>query len=86
MNESTVPTAQEQDAELTALRALVEGTAQVIGDDFFRALVENLARATGVQSAFVAVFADDRHHARTLAYWEGGAIVDNITWELAGTP
>ncbi|MFH0341043.1 MAG: hypothetical protein ACHBNF_02720, partial [Chromatiales bacterium] len=41
-------------AELAALRAIVEGTAQATGEEFFRLLVRNLSIATGVSSAFIA--------------------------------
>ena len=73
-------------SEFATLRALVEGTAQAIGEDFFRALVGNLARATGVTGAFVAEFADQKTRARSLAYWNDGAFLDTQEWELAGTP
>jgi len=73
-------------SEFATLRALVEGTAQAIGEDFFRALVGNLARATGVTGAFVAEFADEKTRARSLAYWNNGAFLDTQEWELAGTP
>lgn len=72
--------------ELSALRALVEGTAQAIGDDFFRALVRNLCIATGTFSAFVAIFSGSPTRARTLAYYTDGHIADNFEWDLAGTP
>jgi formate hydrogenlyase transcriptional activator len=72
--------------ELAALRALVEGTAQATGEDFFRLLVANLSRATGVANAFVAEFAGNAQRVRTVALWRDGRLVDNIEWDLAGTP
>ena len=35
------------------LRAVIEGTASVTGDEFFRSLVKNVASALGVRYAFV---------------------------------
>lgn len=72
--------------EVAALRAIVEGTAGHIGNDFFRNLVRNLATATGTANAFVAEFAGSQTRVRTIAYWENGRLVPNIEWDLAGTP
>ena len=55
--------------ELAALRAIVEGTAQSIGDAFFQSLVGHLASAMDVSYAFVAEFDRATMRARTLAYW-----------------
>jgi PAS domain S-box-containing protein len=73
-------------AELAALRAIVEGTAQATGEEFFRALVQTLCLATGVTNAFVAEFADSETRVRSLAFWRDGRWIDNQEWELAGTP
>ncbi len=72
--------------DVAILRMIVEGTARHTGDEFFRALVRELSRATGVPNAFVAEFAPDRLRVRTLAFWRDGAIVPNQEWELPGTP
>jgi formate hydrogenlyase transcriptional activator len=72
--------------ELAALRAIVEGTAQSIGAAFFQSLVGHLASAMGVNYAFVAEFDRTTMRARTLAYWGKGKILDNIEFDLAGTP
>jgi PAS domain S-box-containing protein len=73
-------------AEDQMLRTIVEGTASVTGDEFFRALVSHLALGLGVRVAFVAEFADVRTRVRTLAFWDQGAICDNVEWDLEGTP
>ena len=71
--------------ELAALRAIVEGTARAVGDDFFRVLVQQLATTLRANHAFVSEFiAPDK--IRTIAFWSKGAIVDNIEYELPGTP
>jgi PAS domain S-box-containing protein len=74
--------------ELTALRAIVEGTAHSIGEEFLQRLVRHLARALDVAYAFVAEFAsrETTTRARTIAYWTTDRIADNIEWTLAGTP
>ena len=72
---STKPTVGAD--ELAVLRAIVEGTAQTTGDDFFRALVRNLSIATGVSSAFIAEFSDSKTRVRTLAFWMDGEYVGN---------
>lgn len=58
--------------EVDTLRAIVEGTAGHTGQEFFRALVRNLSRATGVPNAFVAEFADSDTRVRTLAFGPTG--------------
>jgi PAS domain S-box-containing protein len=72
--------------DLPALRALVEGTAASTGDAFFRNLVRHLAWAVGAEYAFIGEFTDIRSRVRTLAYWALDRIVDNIEFDLAGTP
>lgn len=68
------------------LREIVAGTASVIGEAFFREVVQHLAQALGVRWAFVAEFASGRSRVRTLAFWAGDRLLDNIEFELAGTP
>ena len=83
MSEAVQPADRE---EVTALRAIVEGTARHTGEEFFRSLVRNLSAATGVPSAFVAEFAGSNTRVRTLAYWSDGGFLPNLEWDLLGTP
>ena len=76
----------EVDKQNELLRSLVEGTAAASGDAFFQSLVEHLASALGVRFAFVAEFADSSTTVRTLAFWSGDNLRDNIEYSLAGTP
>jgi formate hydrogenlyase transcriptional activator len=69
-----------------ALRAIVEGVEAEVGDRFFPSLVRHLATALGVQYAFVSELSPDRRFFRTLALWGRGALRDNLTVALAGTP
>jgi formate hydrogenlyase transcriptional activator len=73
-------------AEQNALKAIVAGTASSMGGEFFRSLVRHLSTALDVKYAFVAEFAGTMARARTLAYLVRGEFVDNVEWELAGTP
>ena len=72
------------------LRAIEASTAAVIGADFFRALVRNLARALGVRHAFVAEccasVAGARQKARMRAFWKGDHFGTDLEYETCGTP
>jgi PAS domain S-box-containing protein len=72
--------------DIAALRAVVEGTAQSTGGEFFQNLVRHLAAAIDTHYAFVAEFAAVNTRVRTLAYWARDHIHDNVEWDLAGTP
>jgi formate hydrogenlyase transcriptional activator len=74
------------DAEVAALRAIVEGTARNTGEAFFQSLVRYLASAVGVNYAFVAEFAGVATRVRTLAYWGKAGLRPNIEYDLEGTP
>ncbi|CAN5237877.1 hypothetical protein BH10PLA2_BH10PLA2_03190 [soil metagenome] len=71
--------------ELATLRALVEGTARTRGQEFFQTLVRHLAEATKTRYAFVAEFVKGTQ-VRTLAYWFRDRIIDNVEWDVRGTP
>jgi PAS domain S-box-containing protein len=75
-----------EDDELVVLRQLVEGTATATGEEFLQTLVQNLARTLRSAYAFVAEFADRPTRVRTLAYWGRGGLLDNVEFDLAGTP
>jgi formate hydrogenlyase transcriptional activator len=74
--------------ELAALRAIVDGTAQSIGEEFFQNLLRHLARSLDVNYAFVAEFAspETTTKARTISFWARDRIAENFEWTLAGTP
>ena len=59
--------------------------AHSAGEYYFRELVRHLANVTGAQHAFVTRFLPpDR--VRTYAYVSNGHIVDNVEYDLSGTP
>jgi PAS domain S-box-containing protein len=68
------------------LRRLVEGTVRSTGEEFFQSLVRNLSLALGSAYALIAEFADSPSRVRTLAYWGKGAFLDDVEYDLAGTP
>jgi formate hydrogenlyase transcriptional activator len=68
------------------LRRLVEGTARSTGEEFFQSLVRNLSLALDSAYAFIAEFAAGSTRVRTLAFWGNGRFLDNIEYDLAGTP
>ncbi len=70
----------------TTLRAISEGTAAVVGGQFFHSLVKNLATALDVTYAFVSEFCVDRTKVRTLAFWAGDHFKANFEYAIAGTP
>jgi len=72
--------------EDAVLRAIVEGVEAETGDRFFAVLTRHLATALNVQYAFVSEITPDRRSFRTLALWGQGALRDNLSVSIAGTP
>src|SRR4028118_331493 len=77
---------ERQRSEQT-LRSIVEGTASVTGDDFFRSMVSHLATALQVGYALISECADPQQTSvRTLAFWRGTDFGENFEYTLSGTP
>ena len=72
--------------EESALRTILEGTANETGERFFAALVENLARALKTHGAWVTEYIQDRRRLRALAFWMDGQWVKGYEVDIAGTP
>jgi PAS domain S-box-containing protein len=69
------------------LRWIARATAPLIGEEFFRSLMRNLASAFGFRFAFITECADyPTTRLRTLAFWNGSDFQPNFEYELAGTP
>jgi formate hydrogenlyase transcriptional activator len=85
LSSADVATPLAEPGDAAALQAIAEGTAQSTGAEFFRQLVQHLARTLGVEYAMVAEFAGE-NRVRTLAYWKQGLIADNVEYDLPGTP
>jgi len=69
-----------------AFRSIVAATADKAGEEFFRHLVKHLALALDVAYAFVAEFAGSPTRVRTVALWGRGSWLDNVEYDLEGTP
>ncbi|HWP67375.1 MAG TPA: ATP-binding protein [Candidatus Limnocylindria bacterium] len=68
-------------------RLLTETAAAARSNDALLRLVEQLARALDVHTAFVSELLDDPpRHARTLAIWERDGLAPNVEYALADTP
>ena len=85
-NDANLNMPDERDAMHLALRAIVEGTATVTGTEFFHALVRELALTLHVRYAFVSELLESKLRVRTLAFWFDGHFIDNIEYELEGSP
>ncbi len=70
----------------TMLKSTVEGTSAATGGEFFKCMVKHLAKAIDVQYALVGVINPDGKSVKTLAVWAGDKIVDNVEYDLEGTP
>jgi transcriptional regulator with GAF, ATPase, and Fis domain/DNA-binding response OmpR family regulator/PAS domain-containing protein len=69
------------------LLSIDESTAGVTGEEFLRCLVKRLATVFGFRYAFVGeVLLPVRNCIKTLTMWEDGDYVENIVYDLAGTP
>ncbi|HEY2773959.1 MAG TPA: sigma 54-interacting transcriptional regulator [Candidatus Binatia bacterium] len=72
--------------EADVLRLILEGTSRSTGGEFLQSLVRSLAAAIDVQFAFVAEFDSSPAWVRTLAFYGDGRFMDNVAWDLTGTP
>ena len=67
------------------LHAIIAGTSTVTGKEFFRSLVQNLAKGLGVRYSFVAECVPN-NRAHSLAAWFNGAAGPEFEYDLSGTP
>ena len=67
------------------LRSLVEGTVASTGGDFLRELVRHVAAALDIRYAFVGYLLPESR-IRTLAFWKGDGYLDQVEYNLDGTP
>jgi len=69
------------------LRIISEGTAAVIGPDFFRSLAYHIILSTGIRYALISECSNmAKSRVRTLVYMEHDQLLDNFEYDLAGTP
>lgn len=75
----------DRKATEAALHNLLAGTATVLGQDFFPALVKHLAEALGVTGAMVTEQIENTT-LQTLGIWIDGAFQPNVTYDATSTP
>lgn len=69
------------------LRIISEGTAAVIGGDFFRSLAYHIIISTGIRYAIVTECANiAKTRVRTLVYIERDHFLDNFEYDISDTP
>ncbi len=73
-------------ADDEAIRSILEGTAQEIGEGFFAALVRSLAGALGTRGAWVTEYLEESRTLRALAFWMGDAYVHGWQTPIDGSP
>jgi PAS domain S-box-containing protein len=69
-----------------ALRTILEGTATETGEQFFKALVKNLASALNTHGAWVTEYFPESRRLRALAFWMGDQWLDGWEMVVDGTP
>ncbi len=78
---------QEQGKQLLRqFRAILDGTGQDTGKNFFSSMVKQLAATLNVRDAFIGTLVDGETKMKSLAFISGENFLDTITYELAGTP
>lgn len=69
------------------LRRISEGTATETGMDFFQSLVRHLTLVLNVRFAMVTECTNvEKTRVRTLAFGENESILENVEYDLSGTP
>lgn len=71
--------------EEAALRTILEGTATATGQQFFAALVQNLAKALNTHGAWVTEYLEHRRRLRALAFWMDGSWVHDYEIDITRT-
>jgi len=68
------------------LKSIMEGTAGETGEDFFAALVKNLAQTIDVSAAWVTEYVAEYRRLRSLAFWLNGELVPDVDISVEGSP
>ncbi|HUL12417.1 MAG TPA: PAS domain S-box protein, partial [Methylococcaceae bacterium] len=68
------------------MRGVAEEAGGRVGQDFFNALAQQLAKGLQLDYAFVGVLCDNETHIQTLAIHCQGRAAENAYYALAGTP
>lgn len=68
------------------MRSIVEGTAGETGEEFYKALVKNLAAALNVHGAWVTEYLEESRRLRAYAFWLGNSYVNDYEYDITGSP
>ncbi|HVO93659.1 MAG TPA: sigma 54-interacting transcriptional regulator [Terriglobales bacterium] len=79
------PPLQDIDVD-AALRTILEGTATETGEQFFKALVKNLATALNTHGAWVTEYFPESRRLKALAFWMGEQWLEGWEMVVDGTP
>ncbi|MGF1670967.1 MAG: sigma 54-interacting transcriptional regulator, partial [Balneolaceae bacterium] len=69
-----------------ALRKILEGTSSYTGDEFFQALVRNLAEVLNTKGAWVAEFHESKQRLVALSFFLDDELIEGYEYEIKGTP
>ena len=78
--------AEEEPLPQATLRALVQGVAVRIGEDFFHELVKQVSYALGTKGVWVTEWLPETRRLRALAFWFDGKPFGDYEYAIAGTP
>lgn len=69
------------------IRLITEGIAGTIGMDFFTTLTRYITTVLGVRYSLITACANDENtRVRTISYAESGVPLENVEYDLSGTP
>ena len=68
------------------IRALIEGASSKVGKEFFASMAMQPAKALDADSTIIGEVIEGENAVRTIAFYREGRIVENFTYNLAGTP
>ena len=68
------------------IKALLEGLANVSGYTYLKAVSKSICEALGADIALVGQLAEDRQSMKTIAMYRFGEHVDDVQYDLLGTP
>ena len=71
---------------LRQYRAILDGTGQYTGENFFSSMVNQLADTLNVRYAFIGTLVDEGSDMQSLSYFADGKFLENMTYKLKGTP
>ncbi len=71
---------------LTALKMIVEGTAEHTGEKFFRSLVKSLAQSLNAHGVWITEYLPKQNRLRSFAFWLDDHFVEEYEYDVIGTP